>query len=187
MPVVKKVARQVWLLWREQPLLVLGLLVILILGGREVAGAVAGGGPTAEEKQLTVTTRATSTAQAIARGTALIAQPVLDTQRAGDGETPPAEYPRGPWTIGWAYNCRGNGGRDAFALDLYQASDTSYLHGVAVARGAGPRGSGWRFEDTRGRRGQEFVLLETGPCAWHVRVMREHRPVVASMPPADHA
>jgi len=181
----KLIARQLRLLWKEQPLLVLGLLVILVLGGREIAGAVASGGLTAEEKQLTVTTRATSTAQTAATGTALVVQPVLDTHGVGDMETAATPYPPGAWTIGWAYDCRRKTGHRPFALDLYNASDASFLHGVAVARGIGRAGSSWTFEQRPVGSQATFVLLETGPCAWHVRVMRGHRRVIAAMPPAD--
>jgi hypothetical protein len=183
----KTIARQLWLLWKEQPLLVLGLLVILVLGGREVAGALGSGGLTAEEKQLTATTRATATAQTAATGTALVAQPVLDTRGVGDMETAATPYPAGAWTIGWAYVCRGKTGHRPFALDLYDASDVSFLHGDVVARGTGPAGSGWTFEHGPIGGGSEFVLLETGPCAWHVRVMRGHRRVNASMPAANQS
>jgi hypothetical protein len=181
----KTVARHVWLLWKEQPLLVLGLLVILVLGGREVAGAVGTGGLTAEEKRLTATTRAASTAQTAATATALVVQPVLDTQGVGDMETAPTPYPPGAWTIGWAYDCRGKAGHRPFSLDLYDASDVSFLHGVAVARGIGRTGSGWTLEHKPIGSESEFVLLETGPCAWHVRVMRGHRRVIASRPAAN--
>jgi hypothetical protein len=181
----RTVARQLWLLWKEQPLLVLGLLVILVLGGREVAGAVGSAGLTAEERQLTATTRATGTARTAATGTALVAIPVLDTQGVGDMETAATPYPPGAWTIGWAYVCQGKTGHRPFALDLYKASDVSFLHGVAVARGTGRTGLGWTFERGPIGSGSEFVLLETGPCAWHVRVMRGHRRVIASRPASN--
>ncbi|MBV9279630.1 MAG: hypothetical protein JOZ41_06075 [Chloroflexi bacterium] len=150
----------------------LGLLVIVILGGREVAGAVGQGGLTAEERQLTATTRAARTAGAIATATALVVQPVLDARGVGDGETPTADYPDGPWTIAFAYKCGRNVVHPSFRLELYNALDSSYLHPTLVANARGPAGSGASFEETHAKPGQQFVLLETGPCAWHVRARR---------------
>jgi hypothetical protein len=179
---VRRLAREVLSYLRHRPLFVLSLLVILVLGTRELTSS---NSLSAEDRRILAERAATATIQAVYTATALAVQPVVDDQGVGDGETTPASYPSVPWTIGWSYNCGPGLPHASFLLNLYDAADTSYMHGVTVARARGTSGSGSTAQSP-GRASHEFVIDPQTRCAWHVKVMRGLHTVAPSNPKPDH-
>ena len=180
---VKAALRRVWSFIRARPLFTLALLIVIVLGGRELLGT---GGLSAEDRQILANQHATATTQTVATATALATQPVVDNTGTGPGETTAVAYPEGDWTIGWSYNCGPSLPHASFVLELYDGADTSYMHGTLVAKVKGAAQSGYTPERTFGRSDREFVLDPTTRCAWHIMVMRGRRAVFPSMPRADH-
>jgi hypothetical protein len=181
---VRKTAGHIWSYLKSRPLFVLSLLVIAVLGIRELTDS---SGLSAEDKRILADRYATATSQAVVRATVQAIEPILEDHGVGDYETTPVTYPGVPWTIGWFYNCGPGLPHALFTLTLYDATDTTYTHGIVVGRARGSSGAGSTpQEPSPERTGREFVLDTVTRCAWRIKVMRGVRSVAGTLPKPDH-
>jgi hypothetical protein len=160
--------------------------VVIGLGSLELRDAAAGSSLSPDEKRIIASVHATATARAAAGARVFLNQPLTDEQGVGDGETPAAAYPAGPWTVDWSYNCGSTARNPHFKVTLYDAGDFSYQHGQRLVMAQGQSGSGVVREILEKRKSGNFLLDPETNCAWHVRAMSGLRSHAPKIPSGDH-